>query len=903
MSERVLAVIDGNSLLHRAFHALPVSMTAPDGRPTNAVYGFVSMMLKLCDQVCPDDLIAAFDKGKPAFRIEALERYKVHRPPTPDDLRPQFGMVKDVLRAMNVPVVELEGWEGDDILGTLALKGAVAGMRVMLVTGDKDALQLVNEQVSVVTTRQGITDIKVYDPEGVYERLGVTPAQIPDYLGLKGDTSDNIPGVPGIGEKTAAKLIQQYGSLDAVLEHADEVPGKVGENLRANAEEARVSRLVATIRCDVPVEVDLDGAAWGAVDPEAVVKVFGDLRMVSLVEKVLALGRRTGKGSAAAPSMEAPVRAAAVEDVASALGCEVEAGEAEPWLALPGDKALGALRAALDTGATVAIAADHGEENLFPCEDLAFALPSKRIAIVAAERSCDALVDALARGTVVAADLKALAQRFAPPSEGSERLEPFLAAWEPDRTFDVGVAAYVLESNRSSFDEGILYGETFGKPLPACTDDRDRMAVHAQAAAELAPRLRSRLEAEGSLSCYERCELPLVPVLARMEAVGVGIDATVLTGLADELAASIERLREEVWELAGTEFTIDSPKQLGEVLFDKLGLPVGRRTKTGYSTDAGVLSALAPSYPIAARIIEYREVTKLRSTYVDALPRLVGSDGRLHTTFNQTVAATGRLSSSNPNLQNIPIRTPLGQRIRAAFVPARPGDLIVAADYSQIELRILAHLSEDEGMIEAFRSGEDFHTETASRVFGVAKDEITPEHRRRSKAVNFGIVYGISAHGLSEQLKIPRAEAQAMIDRYFAAYPKVRAYLDRVVADARNGGYAASMFGRRRWIPELKSGNYNLRSFGERTAMNHPMQGSAADIIKIAMVEVDRRLREDGFEARMLLQVHDELVFEAPPAEVERLSGMVRDAMQGVVDLGVPIVAHVSWGKDWAAAK
>jgi DNA polymerase-1 len=392
-------------------------------------------------------------------------------------------------------------------------------------------------------------------------------------------------------------------------------------------------------------------------------------------------------------------------------------------------------------------------------------------------------------------------------------------------------------------------------------------------------------------------------VLARMEDVGLRVDTAVLSGLADELGTGIDRLREEIFELAGTQFTIDSPKQLGEVLFDKLGLPSGKRTKTGYSTDAQVLGSLAPSFPIAAKVIEYREMAKLKSTYIDALPRLIGEDGRLHTTFNQTVAATGRLSSSNPNLQNIPVRTPLGQRIRAAFIPAREGDLIVSADYSQIELRILAHLSEDEGLIDAFTSGEDFHTETAARVFAVPHDELTAEHRRRAKAVNFGIVYGISSHGLSESLRIPRLEAQAMIDRYFAAYPKVREYLDHTVGEAHQNGYAVTMYGRRRWIPELRSSNYNLRSFGERTAMNHPMQGTAADIMKLAMVAVDARLRADGFASRMVLQVHDELVFEATPEEVERLAEMVHAEMESVVTLSVPVDAHVSWGKDWASAK
>jgi len=915
--ERTLAVIDGNSLLHRAFHALPVTMTAPDGRPTNAAFGFVSMLLKLTESFRPDSLIVAFDKGRPKFRSEVLERYKVHRPPTPEDLRPQFGITKELLGAMNVPVVECEGWEGDDLLGTFAERAERAGMRVLLFTGDKDAYQLVTERVSVVSTKKGITDIVVYDPAGVEERLGVRPDQVADYLGLKGDTSDNIPGVPGIGEKTAAKLIQQYGSLEEVLAHADEVPGKVGENLRANAEEARQSKTVATIRRDVPCGCDFEVAAWGAIDADAVARVFSSYRMVSLVERVLALGRmherRTNgveppfvevPGGASAPG-PGPSQFAPAEFGEPIAESPAPAAPApKPWPVVTGDAAEVALREALEAGEAVAASADDVGESLFPCEDLAFALPSERVAIIPGDHAAGALREAFSRGTVVAPDLKWLVQRYAPPGERVSGLGAYLDVWKPERTFDVSVAGYVYESNRSTYDVATLYGEILGHALPVAGDDPQAiMASHAQGALALAAELRDRLERDGGWDCYARCELPLIPALARMEDVGLGVDSDVLADLAAEVAVRVDALRAEIYELAGTQFTIDSPKQLGEVLFEKLGLPSGRRTKTGYSTDAQVLGMLAPSYPIAAKVIEYRELTKLKSTYIDALPRLIREDGRLHTTFNQTVAATGRLSSSNPNLQNIPVRTDLGKRIRAAFVPASRGDVIVSADYSQIELRILAHLSGDPGLIEAFTSGRDFHTETGARVFGVERDQLTPEHRRRAKAVNFGIVYGQTAHGLSESLQIPRAEAQEMIDRYFAAYPKVREFLDETVSRAHETGYAVTMFGRHRPIPELRSDNRNLRNFGERTAMNHPMQGSAADIMKLAMIAVDRRLVAEGFASRLVLQVHDELVFESPRDEIERLSEMVRAEMAGVVALAVPLLVSVAWGDDWAAAK
>ena len=907
VAERTLAVIDGNSLLHRAFHALPVTMTAPDGRPTNAAYGFVSMLLKLTESFWPDTVIVAFDKGRPAFRTEALERYKIHRPPTPDELRPQFGIVKELLGAMNVPVVECEGWEGDDLLGTFAERGEAIGMRVLLFTADKDAYQLVTDRVSVVSTKTGITDIVVYDPAAVEARLGVRPDQVADYLGLKGDTSDNIPGVPGIGPKTASKLIQEYGSLDAVLEHADEIKGKVGENLRANMDEARVSRTVATIRRDVPVECDMELNQWGAIDGDAVVRVFNDYRMVSLVERVLALGRKHSRREA---GIEEPDGSSAVGVPDTGVPAEWADVESPPvcestvlWPLLTGEPAAAALQAALASGATVAAVAGETGDSLFPVDELAFALPQGVVALVEADAAGPALRAALASATLVAPDLKALVQRYAPAGDKDSHLVVFAESWDPARTFDISVAAYVWESNRSAYDVSTLYGELLGTPLPACDDPREDTAAHAQGALAVASVLRERLERDGGWSCYEDIELPLIPVLARMEDVGLGVDTEVLADLAAELGVRIEAIRAEIFELAGTEFTIDSPKQLGEILFDKMGLPSGRRTKTGYSTDAQVLGGLAPSYPIAAKVIEYREMTKLKSTYIDALPRLLGEDGRLHTTFNQTVAATGRLSSSNPNLQNIPVRTELGRRIRAAFVPAARDDVIVAADYSQIELRILAHVSRDPGLIDAFTSGRDFHTETAARVFGLDREHVDAEHRRRAKAVNFGIVYGISSHGLSESLGIGRAEAQEMIDRYFAAYPQVRSYLDETVAEAHRTGFAVTLYGRRRPIPELRSGNYNLRSFGERTAMNHPMQGTAADIMKLAMIEVDRRLVAEGFVARMVLQVHDELVFESPRDEIERLSAMVHEAMEGVATLAVPLDASISWGEDWATAK
>jgi DNA polymerase-1 len=887
---RTIAVVDGNSLIHRAFHALPPTMTAPDGRPTNAAFGFMSMLVKLIADMRPDGVIVAFDRGKPAFRIQALERYKVHRPPTADELKLQFPIVKQLLEAIRVPIVELEGWEGDDILGTLAKRGREAGIRVLLVTGDRDAFQLVGDGVSVVTTRKGITDIAVYGPDEVLERYGVTAAQVPDFLGLKGDTSDNIPGVPGVGEKTAAKLLQEYGSLDAVLEHAGEIKGKLGENLRENADEARASRIVATIECDVPIDLDIEQVEFGAFDQHEVAKAFGELRFTTLLDRVLALKRAPGEGGgASAPGPEPEAAALPAEEVVLISAAEEALASIREWTQ------------AVDAWLGVSVG-DTASDSLFGGEAEVAVARDGRVALVSGDAAQEALAALWAAGKLAAGDAKALLAEACPPDEARSCDEAALAV-APERLFDVAVAAYLLESARSSYDLSALSADYLGSPLSAFGEELPQSAVRAAATARLASELERRLDEDGSLPVMRDIEMPLVPVLARMERVGVGVDCDVLAGLSAQAATGIEALRGEIYQHADTEFSIDSPKQLAEVLFDRLGLPPQKRTKTGYSTDASVLAALAPAHPIAELIVSYRELTKLKSTYLDALPKMLGEDGRLHTSFNQTVAATGRLSSSNPNLQNIPVRTEYGRQIRAAFVPADAGDLIVSADYSQIELRILAHLSGDPGLIEAFTSGMDFHQATAARVFGVEPDAVEPGMRARAKAVNFGIVYGQSAHGLADSLKITHAEAQGMIDRYYAAYPRVREYLDETIAAAHRDGYATTMFGRKRRIPELASSNYNLRSFGERTAMNHPMQGSAADVMKLAMVEVDRRLRAEGFRSRMVLQVHDELVFESPAEEIDRLSAMAREAMAGVAELSVPLEVSVASGPNWAAAK
>jgi len=875
MSERTIAVIDGNSLMHRAFHALPATMTAPDGRPTNAVFGFMTMLLKMVADLGPDGVVVAFDRGRPAFRTEALAQYKVQRPPTDPDLKTQFPMIKELLEALSIPIVEVDGWEGDDVLGTLAARGSAEGIRVLLVTGDKDALQLVDDNVSVVSTKKGITDIVVYDRDAVLERYGVTPEQVPDFLGLKGDPSDNIPGVPGVGEKTAAKLLQEHGTLEAVLErrrdHREagrEPPRERGRGTRQQGGRHHPPRRAGGHR-----------PGRRALGPMGRGKGARGAHRAGVHVAHTAAGRARPSG----PSEDRPAP-------------DGSAG----WQRLTGDAAARWVEAlcAESPARHVGVAAGPaGEERLFD-EGRAVALAHDGTVAVLEGAAVHALDGVLSTCNVSAGDTKALIEGRCPPGSKARPHGSATDVADPERLFDCGIAAYLLASNRSSYGVASLAAEYLGRSVePGDT------AAEAQAAAELVEVLTDRLEEWGATRCFTEIEMPLVPVLIRMEETGVGLDRSVLDALSAETHAQIESLAREIYELAGTEFTIDSPKQLGEILFDKLQLPTQRKTKTGYSTDAGVLAALAPLHPIADKIVTYRELTKLTSTYIDALPRLLGEDGRLHTTFNQTVAATGRLSSSGPNLQNIPVRTELGRRIRAAFVPAREGDVMVSADYSQIELRILAHLSGDPGLIEAFTSGADFHAATAARIFGVEPGEVDAEMRRKAKAVNFGIVYGISAHGLGESLGVGRAEAQATIDRYFAAYPRVREYLDETVAEAYKTGYAETMFGRRRPIPELRSGNRNLRSFGERTAMNHPMQGTAADLMKLAMIEADRRLRAEGLESRMVLQVHDELVFEAPAVELDSLSALAREAMTEVADLAVPLEVGVGSGPNWAEAK
>ena len=869
---KTVAVIDGNSLMHRAYHAVPPTMTAPDGTPTNAAFGFLSMLLKFIEMEQPDALVCAFDKGRPKFRMEALEQYKAQRPPMDEELKAQFPVIENLLAAMNVPVVALPGWEGDDILGTVAARDEELGYRTLLVTGDKDAYQLASDLTKIVTTKRGITDVVIYGPEEVEERYGVTPDQFTDFLGLKGDKADNIPGVPGIGDKKAASMLQAYGNLEGIYANLDKFKGKQLENLTNYKDDAFLSRQVATIVRDADFELDLESISFPNFDPEQVTKVFTDVRMMAHLAKILKL-----QGSEAT---------------------SIDLGSWDNFV--EGDEAKAAIELPVEGYVPVAWALDL-QASLFG-DGLTMAVNlGDSTALFRDEEAKEALAFLVRERAIAAADAKALLQVVFPADTAQD---PLVSRGEilDAHMFDVTLAAYVADSNNGAATLGALMERYAGAVLPDEKDPQKQVALQAAAIGSLVDPLAKELEKEGARKVYDAIDLPLVGVLACMERTGAALDVDHLKALNESTGAEVDRLRAAIYASAGHEFNVDSPKQLSEVLFDELGLTPKKKTRSGYSTNASVLKELTDEHELPGLMLEYREYAKIKSTYIDALPRMRAEDGRVHTSFNEMVTTTGRLSSSDPNLQNIPVRTDFGRQIRTCFVPLNAGEVFVSADYSQIELRLLAHLSGDEHLIASFNSGEDFHASTASRVFGVPMNDVTPQMRSRAKAVNFGIVYGQQAYGLSQSLRIPFYEAKEMIDRYFEVHPGVRAYLDDVVVQAHKDGYATTLFGRRRYIPELKAKNAAQRGFGERTAMNHPMQGTAADIIKLAMRQVQDELVARDLGARLMLQVHDELDLSVPESEVDEVSGLLTSVMESVVELSVPLLVDVSAGANWAEA-
>ena len=879
-----LMVIDGNSLINRAFYGIRM-LTTKDGQPTNAVYGFVNILLKLLDEEKPDALCVTFDRKAPTFRHLAYEGYKAQRKGMPDELAAQLPVLKDVLAAMNIPRYELDGWEADDLIGTIAARDTAAGWETVIVTGDKDSLQLVTDstRVKLVSTRMGQTTTKEMTPETFQETYGFAPIHIVDLKALMGDTSDNIPGVKGIGEKTAMDLIQRYQSVEAIYADVEGVEAKpaVKKKLAEGEEQARMSYDLATIRCDAPIDFSPEDARRREPDGPALYELFLALEFNKLIDKMGLSG-----GPAAGRADKPAAGAVRQERVTDRVRMEelVEQWRREPWVAVLALPSLDVVAVAWDGGARAALCA---ADRLEGYNELLRALFSGEIQKVShnVKDLMHLLLDEGLSTDGFCFDT-ALAAYLLSPTDGSYELEK------------LGITYFNQEFPKA---KEYLAPDAFG-PLADPAGPAEAMCAHAALAAALYRALAPKLEELDMHELYYGLELPLCPVLAEMERAGMLVDRRALADFGILLDGRIQADEALIYELAGEEFNINSTQQFGRILFDKLGLPPVKKTKTGYSTNADVLEKLRDKHSIVEAVLDYRQLAKLKSTYVDGLTKVIAADGRIHTSFQNTVTATGRLSSTEPNLQNIPVRTELGAELRKMFV-APAGRVLVDADYSQIELRLLAHIAGDEHMIAAFRTGEDIHTVTASQVFGVPPEQVTHEMRRRAKAVNFGIVYGISDFSLSQDIRVTRAEAKAYMEKYFEKYSGVHAYMTQVVERAKADGYVSTLMGRRRWLPELKSSNFNLRSFGERVALNMPIQGTAADLIKKAMLRVDGRLRREGLEARLVLQVHDELIVECPEGEAEQVQRLLAEEMEHVAELAVPLTAEAHAGKSWAEAK
>lgn len=878
-----LILIDGNSIANRAFYALPL-LTNSSGLHTNAVYGFTTMLLKLIEEQQPTHFMVAFDAGKVTFRHKDYKEYKGGRAKTPPELSEQFPLLKELLQAFGITQFELEGYEADDIIGTLTRQADEQGINVLVVTGDKDMLQLASPQVTIALTRKGISEVELYDPAAIEEKYGLKPLQIIDLKGLMGDSSDNIPGIPGVGEKTALKLLHQYGSVEEVLAHADELKGKMQEKVKTHAEDARMSKELATIFREVPMELTLDEMAYSGSEGQALASMFQKLEFKSLLDKMDFNAEEAG------------------EEPAEELECQ--------WV---------------DTSAAAAFADKLKTVSAIYVEvigDNPHYAEVVGISFYDGETANYAPLDVILseEGAPIRAWLSDPSKKVA--SYDVHRADVALS-WQGIElrgcSFDVQLAGYLLDPTEASHtlaaiaskfsvgglkEDEAVYGKGAKFKLPDSETLKNHLGRKAEVIARVTPVLEKALEDSEMAKLFHELELPLSAVLAGMEKQGILVHSEELRTLGVELNERIQDLMKTIYDLAGGEFNINSPKQLGEVLFDKLQLPVIKKTKTGYSTDAEVLEKLASRHEIVQHLLNYRQLAKLQSTYIEGLLKEVNEQtGKIHTYYKQTIAATGRLSSQYPNLQNIPIRLEEGRKIRKVFVPSESGWSILAADYSQIELRVLAHISQDEKLMEAFHHNMDIHTKTAMDVFGVAEEDVDSNMRRSAKAVNFGIVYGISDYGLSQNLDITRAEAARFIEQYFSVFQGVRRYMEEIVMKARKDGFVTTLLQRRRYLPEINASNYNLRSFAERTAMNTPIQGTAADIIKLAMVQIADRLKREKLASRMLLQVHDELVFEVPDNELETMKQLVPEMMEKAINLDVPLRADVSCGRNWYEAK
>ncbi|TVX98037.1 DNA polymerase I [Cohnella terricola] len=883
-----LVLIDGNSIINRAFYALP-PLTSSNGLHTNAVLGFTTMLLKVLEEEKPSHVLVAFDAGKVTFRHEGYSEYKGGRQKTPPELSEQFPLLKELLQAFSISQFELAGYEADDIIGTMAKLAAEQGKSAIVVSGDKDMLQLATDEVSVLITRKGVSEVERFTPASIGEKYGLTPAQIIDLKGLMGDASDNIPGVPGVGEKTALKLLHEYGTVENVLQHVEEIKGKLRENIETNQDNARMSKQLATIYREVPLEFSIEDVAWKGYESATLAAAFRKLEFKNLSER-LNLG-------AADEAMEA-------ESAETASHYEVVRVEEAGW---------GVLTEAFPVAEAVLV--DSVGDNPHQSEGIG-------ITIVAGAK-CYVVPYALLSDKEAKPLVAWLEDAGAPKiSYDLHRVELILARSGitlRGQSFDVQLAAYLLDPTEADpslhgllqryklapiLPDEAVYGKGAKFRLPSGEELAKHLAAKAEAVRRLQPHLAEQLEELGMHRLYYELEQPLSIVLAGMEKQGITVNADALRELGAEFQRRLEETTEAIYASAGFEFNIGSTRQLGEVLFERLGLPVLKKTKTGYSTDAEVLEKLEPHHEIVRLILHYRQLSKLQSTYIEGLLKEIRPEtGKIHTFYRQTIAATGRLSSQFPNLQNIPIRMEEGRQIRKAFVPSEPDWTILAADYSQIELRVLAHISGDDGLKEAFLKEMDIHTKTAMDVFGVQADQVDANMRRQAKAVNFGIVYGISDWGLSQNLNITRGEAAEFIEQYFLAFPGVRRYMTDIVERARNDGYVTTLLERRRYLPEIRHSNFNLRSFAERTAMNTPIQGTAADIIKLAMMHMNEALIERELRSRMLLQVHDELVFEVPADEVELMKKLVPEVMGSALKLDVPLLAEVSFGSNWYEAK
>ncbi len=882
----MVMLLDGNSLTYRAFFALPTDMATASGQVTNAVYGFTSMLINLIKDHKPSSVVVTFDRPEPTFRHLANPTYKANREETPDILRQQMGLVREVVTALGITMVEKAGWEADDIIATLVEAVRPTGDTVLIVTGDRDSYQLVEDPlVRVLYNRRGVSDYALYDEAGILARTGVTPAQYPEYAALRGDPSDNLPGVPGVGEKTAAKLITSYGGLDGIFANVDVQTPKLKESLKANEAKARWNHDLMLLRRDAPISVDLADAGITPDMPE-VKRLFEFLEFRSLFDRLLDALDGKGGDSFSVQSgqvVEAEIsRAKTGAEAVAALTAAPAIDIAARWVGAPGRSAL--------VGLAVVTNGEAAEVVWLPAELL----------------DDQPVIDALSDGRPVRAhDAKALMRHLLGRGIDVRTL-----------SLDTAIAAYLIDPAETHYAVADLLVRYTGDSLPVdgapsgqldfgeqMADDALRASREALAVNRLAPVLEAALDAQGMADLYHEIENPLVRVLARMEHVGVGVDIVEMRALNDRFTSECARLMAEVHRVAGREFNVNSTPQLRQILFDERKLAPVKKTKTGFSTDAQSLEKLRDQWPeFIDPLLEYREFEKLRSTYGESLLAEVGPDRRIHATFNQTVARTGRLSSDQPNLHNIPVRSEEGRQFRKAFVAA-PGHVLLIADYNQIELRCIAHLAEDPGLIEAFTSGQDIHNATAARVFGVDPASVTLEQRSKAKMVSYGLAYGMEAHGLAARLNIAFDEAAAILKAYFEAFPNVDAYMDGTVKEARMRGYTETLFGRRRPIPDLQSGNYSVRAAAERQAMNAGIQGLAADIFKVALVRLDAALEAGGFASQIVLQVHDEVLVEAPVAEQDRVSTLVVDIMRAAAELRVPLEVNLSVGTTWAAAK